>query len=194
MVVIALGLGGAGTGIAAEAGVFGPTTPPKITFGSARGLMNPADNYNAPGEVTRFVGRGPDGTTFTVVSASSHPNSGCIKLVLTAPPTTQDRSIPGGCEARGNVSVPAPTTSRPSTSDYGMNNFPWKSPHGEMYTIWYGQGPPGTVSIHLVRTVAPGPVRGQVAVPAGGHQKSPPLGQIFNSRCAPAALLSVGLL
>jgi len=157
-VVLGLGLVGIGTGIAAAAGAFGPVHPPRLTAGTAMDLINPVDNYTAPGQVTRYQGSGPDGASFTVVSASSHPNSGCIKIVITAAPKTKTRSIPGGCTKQGNVNAPTPTTSVPSTSTYGMDNFPWRSSSGTTYTIWYGQGPLGTVSVHLERNIARGPV------------------------------------
>ncbi len=155
---LAVALAGAGTGIAAAAGAFRPTRPPKIRFGTAEHLMEPRYGYNAPGEVTRYVGAGPDGATFRVISASSHPNSGCIKLVITAPPSTHDRSIPGGCQARGNVKIPPPPTSRPSSHDYGTSTFRWTSPTGSSYNVWFGFGPSGTISVGLEKNVSQGPV------------------------------------
>lgn len=159
---VAIGLAGAGTGSAA-AGAFSPPRPVKVTYGSAQTLLPPRGF--APNEVIRYVGPGPDGFILTVVSASSHPNSGCIGLVIakrTAP--SNDQAITGSCMASGNVNRPLRTTSRPWTTDYDDAQYGWKSPTGTTYVIWYGKAPAGTVAFGVVGLVAgngPRPVLGR---------------------------------
>jgi hypothetical protein len=149
-----LGVGVGATGIAAAAGAFVSTTrPPQrpplatgtvltrpqgIPIGKARGLTLSTDGYSAPNEVIRFTGPGPDGTTFTVVSASTHPYSGCTKLVVTSPPATRDRSISGGCSAAANVNRPLPTTSA-TDQHYGTSHAVWRSSPARSTLVWFGQ-------------------------------------------------------
>ncbi len=153
-VVATFGVGAGAAGIAAAAGAFVPTPPPPhlpplatgratpqpgaFPIGNARGLTLPTDGYSAPNEVVRYHGVGQDGATFTVVSASTHPYSGCLKLVVTDPPTTRDRSISGGCHAAGDVERPLPSTST-SERDYGTTYTPWRRSGSRTTFVWFGQ-------------------------------------------------------
>lgn len=144
---IVVGLGGAGTGIAAATGAFAPGPHPAFTYGAASGLTGPTGS--APGEVVRFVGKGPGGVTLKVLSASNHPNSGCIGLVISEPTAASsgNRAITGSCTASGNVNEPLPTTVRPSNTDYDQVPYTWTGPTGIHYVIWYGMAPAGTTAV-----------------------------------------------
>lgn len=154
---LVVGLGGAATGIAAATGAFTSGPHPAPTYGAAKGLTGPTGN--APGEVVRFVGPGPDGVTLKVVSASSHPNSGCIGLVISAPTAASpdNRAVTGSCTASGNVNEPPPTTSKPSSTDYDQVPYTWTGPTGRLYVIWYGTAPAGTTAVGEVGQARSGP-------------------------------------
>lgn len=151
--VAAIIVAGGGAGIAAAAGAFQRTRPPAIAWGAERGLITPSDNYTAPGEATRYIGAGPDGMRLTVVSASSHPNSGCIKLEITDPTTSTGVNIPGGCIDVGNAKVSQPTTNAPSNSDYSSSEARWTSPSGMNYKIFFGLGPDKATSLAVVQSI-----------------------------------------
>lgn len=130
---------GAGVGVAAAAGAF------STDLGSAGGLIT--SSHSAPGEVTRLVVAGPDGSTLKVVSASSNSHSGCMELVITDPAAASSRTVhePGACQSVGNPTV-APTQTHASPGELKARTT-WKSPTGTVYAIVYGQAASGATSV-----------------------------------------------
>lgn len=140
IVAVALGTSGLGAGIAAAVGAFTPSTG----YGPAQQLLTPT--RSVAGAITRFVGRGPDGAVFRVVSASSHPSSGCVAVWVTdrSSTATLNRELGGGCMAAGTVGKPAAGTARSTTKNYPIAVVPWRSPSKQVYTVWIGRAPAGT--------------------------------------------------
>lgn len=166
--------------IAASAGVGGAAAAGAFTtaIGPAGGLIT--SSHSAPGEITRVVTAGPDGSTLKVVSARSNSHSACAALIITEPsdsaqPTTYE---PGACDVVGNMNVP-PSQTHLSVG-YPTARDTWTSPTQTVYAILYGQAPSGAVSVGIVKgnsaPVVPAATtqRGwfAIAVPAGAFPSS----------------------
>ncbi len=135
------GLVGAGTGIAAAAGVFSAPTPKEV-WGAAYNLTLTA-NWTQPTEATRVVAPGPDGATL-LVGSSSVPQGTCEALAVSEPGS---KPTIAGSLCQGSVHTS--TTSRQRRS-YSTSTAAWTSPTGTQYAISFGQGPPGTTSVAFV--------------------------------------------
>lgn len=158
-IVLALGIGGLGTGIAAAAGAFtafGHSLTPQeqrtaalgsALVASARGTLSSTGHWTAPNVRTRITDSGPDGSTVTLQTSSSNAHNGCLHLLVTSPTRS---SGPGTvtCSEQYTPTHP-PTTTTPSTT-FGSGATPWTSPTGAAYIVVYGQAPAGTTTAKLI--------------------------------------------
>lgn len=158
-VVLVLGLGGLGTGIAAAAGAFTefghPPTPQEqhteavgtALVAPARGNLSPTGHWTATNVKTRLTDAGPDGSTVILQTSSSNAHNGCLHLLVTSPTRP---SGPGIVTCSEQYTATHPWTTTTPSTDFGSGTQPWTSPTGAAYVIVFGQAPPGTSSAKLI--------------------------------------------
>jgi hypothetical protein len=147
VVVLTLGIGSAGVGIAAATGVFSTTVGTRL-IAPARGQLSQTGHWTAANVVSRVSQPGPDGSTITLQTSSSERYNGCVHLGVTGP----TEPAKPGVVVCGQVFKAAspPTTSTPSTSYFPSGQWPWSTPAGESFMVLYGKAPSGTVAAKLV--------------------------------------------
>lgn len=187
-VVLALGMGGLGAGIAAAAGVitqFGhhPTAREAYTesvgtrlVAPARGTLSPTGHWTATNVRTRLTVPGPDRSTISLQTSSSDAHDGCLHLLVTTPTRP---SGPGVVTCSEQYTATHPTTTSTPSTTFGSGYQTWISPTGDGYLVLFGQAPSGAVSAKLVNGQTGAVITGNEPI-SGGFYADPVPQKVLN--------------
>jgi hypothetical protein len=154
-VLVALGIVGAGTGVAAASGAFDQASHQVATASLKKvlGLQiitrvpeSIRGSFSSSQVILRATGRGPGDAVITAWSYSYKSAFWCITTAIAVP---SHRPTPLGTSCGGTTGTPSSVTGEQGLVSYGVSGIRWHAPTGINYFIEVGQAPVGASRVHL---------------------------------------------